>query len=67
MGKVTIEFDTENAAFDAFESELRWILNQAARSVLVQHLVRPGATGEATEDNLTASNGNTVGSVKWNP
>jgi hypothetical protein len=65
--KITIEFETDNAAFEGelFGGELKKVLNQARLKVLRQRH-RPPALCEHLEsmDKLLDTNGNTVGTVE---
>jgi hypothetical protein len=62
--KISVEFDTNNAAFDENPSmEIRDVLNQAAAKAF-QILTEGGGVSCAGEARLRDTNGNTVGTVK---
>jgi hypothetical protein len=64
--KITIEFDTDNAAFEDNPTlEVKELLEQASNKItgLVTHMEGYTFYTERTE-NLYASNGNSVGAVK---
>jgi hypothetical protein len=52
--KITIDINTENAAFEDNPSEIKEIINKVAKQV----------NAGCNEDNLRDSNGNTVGKFK---
>lgn len=60
MGKITIEFDTDNAAFEN-ASEVSLILSQASNKV-IRNMNIPGE--DTCFCSLYDSNGNKVGSVR---
>ena len=64
--RVTISFDTDNAAFeDDFDAELTRVLRHLPRKIRAQMGRAPGClcvTPEA-DDKIIDSNGNTIGSV----
>lgn len=64
--KITIELETDNAAFeDDFRFELKQILNQAFSKILSQKKRKPcKCTAPESIDKLLDTNGNTVGSVR---
>ena len=69
MSKVCIEFDLDNAAFeDNFEEELNRVLVAVGRRVKIQVGRIPG-TGCIPKDPhiLYDINGNSIGTVKWEP
>jgi len=63
--KITLTFETSNAAFDNFEAELRQVFAQAQEKVLAQMERKPGCLCDTPEaaDKILDTNGNTVGNL----